>query len=492
MRPHAFNPGPLFMAMALAASAPAAGADVPAGLAHALAELQTRLARLEAHNAELERRLAAAQESPALEPRVQQLERARDQLESALASERLSQEDPEVANRLKAVEFQAQGLQRQARTLEALEGIAAGVAFTSVAQRANAGATLSGHAESQLAWRGDAQISLPGGHAGLLQGDLFFHFRMGQGEGLGDLRPGFAATNAAAFQLGGSGQADDASPILAQAWYQLQVPLDDRPPDDSRHHLEITFGKIDPFLFFDQNAVADDETTRHLNLAFVHNPLLDAGGGAGLDAYGFTPGIRVAYQDRQSGPNGWGASVGVFGSGPGSAFDGSLRRPFAIAQLETRQQLFGGMEGNFRAYAWHNGRATAHDGVTLERQRGWGVSLDQRLGEGITAWGRYGHGTSGSPAFDRALTVGLDFAGSAWNRNDDGVGVALGWLAAADTYRAAHPDVSGAEQLAELYYRWRVLPQFELTPDYQFIRRTGADRTAADAHVVGLRAQLVF
>lgn len=481
---------PLITALALAYGVPAGAAELPAEVAAALQQMQERMARLEARNAELERQLAV---SPAvLETRVSQLESASARLEGALASDRLSQEEPELATRLKAVEFQALGMQKQARTVEALEGINAGVSFTTVAQHANGGATTTGKGEHQLSWRGDAQVSLPGGSLGLSEGSLFFHFRMGQGDGLASLNPTFSAPNATAFQLGGAGQPDDASPILAQAWYQLHMPLDERPLDQSRQHLELTFGKIDPFVFFDQNSAADDETTKHMNLAFVHNPLLDAGGAAGLDAYGFTPGVHVAYQDNQFSPVGWGLSMGLFGSGTGVAFSDSLKKPLAIAQLELRQKFLGGLPGNYRLYAWHNGRATHHDGVTLEAQSGWGLSLDQRVGDGITLWGRYGQAVSGHPAFDRALTLGAEFAGNYWNRGADGIGLAVGWLDASNSYQAASPGVSGAEQLAELYYRWRVNPQFELSPDYQFIRRPGASGGVGNAHILGLRAQLTF
>lgn len=481
---------PLILAMALAGSATVGAAELPVEVAQALQQMQERLDRLEARNAELERQ-QAGQPAAALETRVKQLESANAKLEEAVTSDRLSQDEPEIATRLKAVEFQAMGMQKQARMVESLEGIAAGVSFTTVAQHADGGAATTGDAEDQLSWRGDAQVSLPGGSLGSSEGSLFFHFRMGQGNGLASLNPMFSVPNATAFQIGAT-LPDDASPILAQAWYQLSVPLDEKPLDQSRQHLEFNFGKIDPFLFFDQNAAADDETVRLMNLAFVHNPLLDAGGAAGVDAYGFTPGVRLAYFDDTQAPLGWGVSLGVFGSDSGAAFSDSLKQPFVILQAETAQRFFGGLAGNYRVYAWRNGRATHLDGVTLEAQSGWGVSADQRLGDGITLWGRYGHGAQGNPAFDQALTLGAEFSGNYWDRGADGVGLAVGWLAGSDSYKTANPALSGAEQLAELYYRWRVNPQFELSPDYQFIRRAGADGSADDAHILGLRAQLTF
>ena len=317
---------PLILFLALAYGLPAGAAELLADLAQALQQMQERLARLEARNAELERQLGTAP-AAGLEARVQELEAANARLAQAMESERLSQDEPEIATRLKAVEFQALGMQKQARAIEALEGIAAGVSFTSVAQRANGGATVTGKFEDQLSWRGDAQVSLPGGNLGASEGSLFLHFHMGQGDGLASLNPAFSVPNATAFQL--------------------SVPLDDRPLDTSREHLEITFGKIDPFLFFDQNAATDDETVKFMNLAFVHNPLLDAGGAAGVDAHGFRPGLRLAYYDDSLVPIGWGASLGVFGSDTGVAFADSLKKPFVIAQLQTAQRILGGLEGNY-------------------------------------------------------------------------------------------------------------------------------------------------
>ncbi len=497
------------LAVALLAGSPAGAAEMPPEMLEALQHLQGRLARLEARNAELERQRASKEAGAVLETRVQQLESANARMEEALASDRLSQNEPEIATRLKAVEFQALGMQKQARMVESLEGIAAGVSFTTMAQHANGGAAANGRAESQLSWRGDAQVSLPGGHIGNNEGALFFHFRSGQGNGLSGLNPTFSAPNASAFQLGGAGQPDDASPILAQAWYQVQVPLDEKPLSSSRRHLEVTFGKIDPFLFFDQNTAADDETTRFMNLAFVHNPLLDTGGGAGLDAYGFTPGLRLAYQNDQFKPTGWGVSLGVFGAANGAAFNDSLQRPFAIVQAETRQRFFAGLNGNYRAYLWHNGRATPFNNAadsSTEAQAGWGVSVDQRVSENLALWGRYGQSSKGRVQFDRALTLGAEVTGNAWGRGADSLGLAVGWLRASGDFKARSatldadgaggPDfgwsASGAEQLAELYYRWRVNPQFELSPDYQFIRHSGANGAAGAAHILGLRAQITF
>ena len=112
--------------------------------------------------------------------------------------------------------------------------------------------------------------------------------------------------NTTAFQVQGTNaNPDDSFGILAQAWYQLTVPLPlGGYKPRSRETVRLTFGKIDPFVFFDQNAAADDESAKFLNNAFVHNPLLDSGGDVGADRYGFSPGVVAGYRNERSKPEG--------------------------------------------------------------------------------------------------------------------------------------------------------------------------------------------
>ncbi|WP_373322730.1 carbohydrate porin [Aromatoleum toluolicum] len=114
--------------------------------------------------------------------------------------------------------------------------------------------------------------------------------------------------------------------------------------------------------------------------------------------------------------------------------------------------------------------------------------------------GRYGQSNAGTVAFDRAVTVGGEFTGNAWGRGADGLGFAYGWLRSSSGFRrdtAADPTLvgfaaDGAEQVAELYYRWRVNEQLALTPDLQHVRRAAADRYTKPITAVGLRALYAF
>lgn len=471
-----------------------------------LKRLNDRIESLERHNRELEQKLGQVTAGDDVQKRLKALEESTANAEKALQSDRLSENEPELVTRLKAVEFQTLNIQKQARQVEALEGISVGAALTGVVQNVNRAGSAAGKHESRANYRGDIAVTLPGGSLGSAEGKIFAQFRFGQGEGVG-LRPTFTSTpNTTAFQVSGVGDPDSSFGILAQAWYQLDVPLPwGGYTPHSREHLEMNFGKIDPFIFFDQNAAADDETVRFMNNAFVHNPLLDSGGDINLDKYGFAPGARLAYTSEQSRPESWGVSIGAFGSGSGANFSGSLSDPFVIAQIETSRRFFGGLAGNYRLYGWSNGR-TANFDEAQARHSGWGVSFDQRIGDAVTLFGRYGHRTTGNSTFDNALTLGAEIGGTYWGRSADSIGIAGGLLRTSSAFRKASaldedgdgvPDLagyraSGAERVAEIFYRYRVNGNFDLTPDFQIIQRPGGDGSASTVKVTGLRARIGF
>ena len=385
----------------------------------------------------------------------------------------------------------------QAQRIETLDGVTVTGSLAGVVQQVNPGGAEAGARQVRGNFRGDVAVTLPGGRSGDIEGKIFAHVRFGQGAGV-VLRPTFTSTaNSTAFDTAsGSGHPHAAA---AEAWYQLTVPHPFRAsnaPDTDR--LEITAGKIDPFVFFDQNAAADDETQRFMNNAFVHNPLLDSGGDIGADAYGFTPGGRFAYVNEIDEATAWAASIGIFGSGSKADFAGSPADTFVIGQLEATRQWFAHQSGTYRLYAWRNGRADDF-AAQSERHSGWGISADQRIGDAVTLFTRVGRTISGNVRFDRALTLGAEIAGSAWQRGDDSVGVAAGWLRTSSAYRAATADgslagyaASGCERIVELYYRVRIGAHVDVTPDVQWIGRAGGDASAPDVIVAGVRARVGF
>jgi hypothetical protein len=451
-----------------------------------------------------------AEESPAVElrqlkERIEKLEAENAKMNAALGDDRLSENQPELATRLKAVEMQTLNMQKQARTLESLEGVSAGISLTTVAQHASNLSANDAFDASQLNYRGDIFVNLPMPKIGDTDSKIFTQFRIGQGKGLNALSSVFAKPNASAFRASG-GNPDDSVAILGQAWYQASIPLPFggfRPL--SRETLEVNFGKMDPFAFFDQNAAANDETRQFLNTAFVHNALLDAGGDIGVDANGFSPGMRVSYLNEREKLEKWRLSLAVFGAGQGANYVRFFSSPLVIAQAETQERFFDGLIGNYRVYTWNNGQGTNYDGVASPHT-GWGMSFDQRIGDGITAFGRYGEVNQGKLYFDRTVSLGTEINGSYWRRAGDVVGVAFSAQRIGASFHNdsatldANTDgkldygytAQGWENVTELYYRYRINKQFELSPDLQFIMNPAGNGAASSVTILGLRAQLMY
>ncbi|MBK7720007.1 MAG: carbohydrate porin [Simplicispira sp.] len=313
---------------------------------------------------------------------------------------------------------------------------------------------------------------------------------LGQGDGLA-LRPTYTGTaNSSTFS---GTDPDDAQFTLAQAWYQLDVPLSQR----GEHKAVFTVGKIDPFGFFDQNAIADDETRHFANNVFVHNPLLDSGGDIGADRFGFSPGAIAAYENSSDKSLPWGASLGVFGTGNGANFSASTGKPFVLAQAWISPRI-NQLPGTYRAYAWSNARGADFDGSDA-RHAGVGMSLDQRFTDALTLFALWPQ-TSGRVPFDDAFTVGAELDGSAWRRGSDGLGLALGMLRTSGHYAsasAADPAsygyvARGAERIGELYYRMHLNGHVEITPSLQVIARPAANPDAKGIALLGLRARVGF
>jgi hypothetical protein len=434
----------------------AAQANEPVSPANAdvtrlLQSLQDRLSRLEARNAELERRLAEPLRVP-----------------------------ESVSARLEDVETEVLSLSRKPDPLEKFAGVAVGASLTVVAQHAKGGAVSA----TELSARADVEVELPGGSIGQAEGKIFAHFRAGDGDGLDGAAtpPGtFATTNATVFM-------NEPRPVLMQAWYQLDIPVG--AASGNLGQVELTAGKIDPFGFFDGNNIADDESEGFMNLAFVHNPLLDAGGDIGVGTHGASPGVRVAYVSDVNGGNNLTASLGVFGTGSGADYLDTFTKPLTIAQLEYAGKTWPGLAGAYRIYAWNNGRAEDQINTGDEKHNGWGLSFDQQVAAHTTLFARYGNSTKGHLNFDRAYTLGAQIDGGVWGREGDRLGLAYGALKTSSEYVNAGSG-SGSEKIYELFYAWQANDSLQLTPSLQYIDNpsgSGAD----DLKVWGLRAKLAY
>ncbi len=472
-----------------------------AAAAAALALLAGAARAAEPSNAEL---LA---EIKRLTERIRVLEERNAAIDAALQKDTISEKEPEITARLKGAEYTALDIQQQARVVDSIKGFSAGASLTSVGQRLS-GADVGGGA-SALNYRADITVTTPTVSTGNIDSRLFGHFRIGQGKGVSEKLTSFVGPNATSFQLGSVIEPDSSAVMLAQAWYQADIPLPlDAVKSLSREKVTVNFGKMDPFGFFDQNAIANDETRRFLSSMFVHNALLDnpMAANVGADGFGFSPGVRVAYLNERAKPETYGLSLGVFASGRGANFSESPRSPFVIGQAETKLRLFGGLEGNYRALAWRNGQAPTFVAGETAHHEGLGLNFDQRAGDAVTMFGRFGAARGERLPFDRTVSFGAEIGGSYWSRAADGLGFAFGANRASGDFRAQSASVdadgdgtpdfgfsaSGWEKTAELYYRYQVHPRFEISPDFQLIRNPAANPDRRSVKVVGARVQLSY
>lgn len=490
----------------LTAALVAAGLALPALAASDSAMLQKlmeRMEKLEARNAELEKE-------------VKELKGENVKIAQSLDSPRLSEDEPELTVRLKAVEKDQLNMKKAQKIAEALDGIKVGASLATVGQKASGLPDGVENGTSQLNYRADISVELPLKPVGDIDHKLFAHLRMGQGLGLNAPFSNlghFANTpNALAFRASGASP-DDSVTILGQAWYQASIPLPFlgfKPY--SRETLELTFGKMDIFGFFDQNKGGGDESKQFLNSVFVHNPLLDAGREVGVDANGFQPGFVASYLNWFDKPQPWRISFGVFGTGSrGANYQHSLSSPLLMAQVEKQVRLFGGLVGNYRIYGWNRSRGTNFDfdetNPQYAKHTGVGLSIDQRIGDGITVFARYGKMIKGELPFNQAATVGAEFSGSYWNRGADAIGIASAWLQSGNGYRTTtqnawlddnHSQLAyaftpqGAEKVTEIYYRYRLSPQFELSPDFQYVTNGGGNADAKSVKVFAVRANIAY
>ena len=183
----------------IAAALVAAGLSLPAlaapGEAELLEKLAARLEKLESRNAELEKEVKA-------------LKGENDRIAQGLESPRLTETEPELTVRLKAVEKDALNMQKAARIAEGLEGIKIGASMATVLQSASGLPKGIENGANQLNYRADVSVELPLKPVGDIDQKLFAHLRLGQGLGLNSAfsnNGSFANTpNALAFRASGA------------------------------------------------------------------------------------------------------------------------------------------------------------------------------------------------------------------------------------------------------------------------------------------------
>ncbi|MCZ7655459.1 MAG: carbohydrate porin [Rhodocyclaceae bacterium] len=336
-----------------------------------------------------------------------------------------------------------------------------------------------------------------------MEGSLFTHVRFGQGDGLG-LRPTYTSTaNTTAFQVSGVSDADSSFAVLAQAWYQLKVPLPrGGVKAQSKEHVHLTFRQDRPVRLL--RARTPRRTTSRRGSSTTPSCT-----------------TRCSIPAATSAPTAAASRPAPSSSTPTNTTN---RAPGPVARrlrlrprrqfLRLARQALHDRAG--RHHLAHQPPAGQLPRLPVEQRPRHGLRQhrapplrhrhvdrpeSQRLGDGVRPLRPPGRR---QVRFDRALTVGAEIAGNAWGRSADSLGAAFGLLRTSSDYRrdsvaldldgdgALDPRASANERIAELYCRYRVNERFELTPDFQLIQRPGGDGGAPSIKVVGLRAKVGF
>ncbi|HTZ10868.1 MAG TPA: carbohydrate porin, partial [Candidatus Margulisiibacteriota bacterium] len=151
-----------------------------------------------------------------------------------------------------------------------------------------------------------------------INGRAFVHLEGGQSDGLEDNLIVYSNVNR---------DADNNEDIhLTEVWYEQGLFKD---------KAAITFGKLDPTVYFDQSEVANDETTQFLGRIFRNSPTLEFPDN--------TAGIRLAYMPLEWLELGYGVFDGK------SSWEKIGDNLFNIGQVTLKTNFFN-LPGNYRFY----------------------------------------------------------------------------------------------------------------------------------------------
>ncbi|NOX79801.1 MAG: carbohydrate porin [Deltaproteobacteria bacterium] len=327
-------------------------------------------------------------------------------------------------------------------------------------------------------------------------GSFYIHLEGGDGEGINNRVASFSVPNYDAWVT--KNDRDQADVTISEAFYEFSF-LNDK--------LTLDAGKMDVSVLFDENEVAGDETSQFMSNIFVKSMGLTI---PEPDNF-YCPGFMVKAEP-------WdllefrlvGASV------ENDNWDRLFDHGFVAGQVNFKPR-FNDRQGNYRIYAWRDGRnhlensnlAAANaaplysSSLADQAQEGWGLSFDQEIWDGVKGFARYSQ-TDDDLArwngddqawemipFDKLWSMGLEVPGHFWRRADDVFGLAVGQTLLTDDYKNANRDTAD-EKYLESYYKLTLNEHFALSADLQWIQNAGGNSLASDIYIFGLRSQVNF
>lgn len=305
-------------------------------------------------------------------------------------------------------------------------------------------------------------------------GLAFIHLETGDGAGVEDELQVFSNVNRDADD-------SDNSVSVTEAYYEHYFKI---------LPLTLTFGKIDPTAYLDQNEYANDECTQFLGHIFRNSPALEfpddnaAGVRMAIEPVDFL-GLEFTAMDANAD---W-----------EDAFDNM----FLAGQVNIKPNILD-RPGNYRVYGWLNDKDHIKwdDALkTKEESYGFGLSFDQEITDVLGAFARYGwqdpevYADGSDFSLEQFWSAGIQLAGSLWNRDEDVIAIAFGQVIPSDDYKKANDLKANTESHLEAYYNFKVNDNLSVSPDIQVIWDPyGGDAVNGDKTIFvgGVRAQVDF
>ena len=362
------------------------------------------------------------------------------------------------------------------------EGLELGAGATFIVQGTN-NVNYGGDGQTQKKDRTDGSYSADITLAKEFQevdGRAFLHLEAGQGAGLEDNLTLYSNVNRDAGD-------SEAKIEVTELWYEQNLFKD---------KAALTFGKLDPTAYFDQNEVANDETTQFLGRIFRNSPTAEFPDN--------NAGIRLAYL-----PFEWlELGYGIFNAkGSWEKIGDSL---FNIGQVSLRTNFLH-LPGHYRFYGWTNNADHTKwldTEKTKEAAYGFGLSFDQKANASVTLFARYGWQNpkvynpelttaAGGYAYslEQSWSAGFQVEGRPWGRENDVFALAVGQVMPSDDYKEAGNLLAKTEGHLEAYYRIHVNDHLSISPDFQYIWNPFGKDVVGDTSPIfvgGMRAQVDF
>ncbi|KJJ85394.1 carbohydrate-selective porin OprB [Candidatus Omnitrophus magneticus] len=259
--------------------------------------------------------------------------------------------------------------------------------------------------------------------------------------------------------------------------------------------LAVTFGKIDPTLFIDDNSYANDETTQFLGRTFRNSPVIEFPDNA--------LGVRMGYDFGEK------VSADFLAVDGDSDWENIFDGMFYAGEINIKPSFLS-REGNYRFSAWVN---TQNHTEWLDSKRnkeygyGFGTSCDQEITDSLGVFARYGWqnpkvyiNSATDFSLEHAYSAGMRVKGLWWNREKDDAAIAFGQIFASKYYKKAGLEIgldrkANPENHLECHYNCAINEHFTLTPDLQIIWNPyGGDALNGSKEILvgGIRAQINF